>query len=90
MAITTVRIKPKTVPVRDPPTKAWWAYVTVQPDVSSRIVFNRGNTVASRAVIPAGGHTTANSRVGAKAEWKYAQNREKNTRTSVVTKRVIP
>lgn len=42
IANTNVIAVPNNVAFRSPSIKAWWAYVTVAPDESSRIVFNNG------------------------------------------------
>lgn len=90
MAKITVRTRPKVAPHRFPATSEWWLNVTLHPDASSSRVLNRGSAVASKAIIPAGGHATANSRVGERALWKYAQKIEKKTRTSVPINIVMP
>lgn len=67
MAKITVKIRPRVAPHRFPATSEWWLNVTLHPDASNRMVLNRGSAVASRAIIPAGGQATANSRVGESA-----------------------
>ena len=57
-----------------PATKAWWAQVTLAPEVNKIIVFNRGTFQASKVMIPFGGHTAPISILGDKLEWKNAQN----------------
>ena len=90
MAKITVRIRPKVAPHRFPATSEWWLNVTLQPEANSKSVLNSGRAVASRGTIPVGGQATANSKVGERALWKYAQKIEKKTRTSVPINIVIP
>jgi len=89
-ASTTVRISPNVAPQRLPATREWCAKVTAHPEARSKRVLNKGRAVASRAVIPSGGHATPNSKEGERALWKYAQKIEKKTSTSVPMNIVIP
>lgn len=54
IANTSVIAIPNKVAARLPSINAWWAYVTVAPDDSRRIVFNNGMANGLSASIPLG------------------------------------
>lgn len=59
---------PNSVPRRLPSISEWWAYVTLAPDDSSKIVLSNGISKGFNGSIPAGGQLTPNSTVGDNAE----------------------
>ena len=69
---------------------AWWAQVTVAPELSKTAVFNKGIENGSKGLTPIGGQTAPISIVGAKLLWKKAQNKEKNKQTSDTINNIIP
>jgi len=81
---------PIIAPFRSPLIRAWCAQVTKAPLDSNRIVFNNGIAKGSNDSIPTGGHVAPISTVGAKAEWKKAQNTLMKAITSLKTKRINP
>jgi len=64
--------------------------VTVTPDESRIIVFNRGTFKAWKGVTPEGGHKRPISIEGESLLWKKAQKNEKKNNTSDVINRIIP
>lgn len=69
---------------------AWWAQVTVAPELNRTAVFNKGTEKGSKGLTPLGGQTAPISIVGAKLLWKKAQNKEKNKQTSDTINNIIP
>lgn len=69
-AKNTVSRIPNNTPFRLPWINEWCAYVTVAPDESKIIVFNKGISNGFNGSIPAGGQCAPNSTVGASALWK--------------------
>lgn len=61
-----VIIRPRIVPLLFPWISEWCAYVTVAPELRSRIVLRRGSSKALITGIPAGGHCEPISTVGAR------------------------
>jgi len=72
--------KPYNVPLLFPSINEWCAYVTVTPEESNIIVFNKGNSKGFIACIPKGGHWDPIYISGLIPLWKKAQNiaRKKN------------
>ena len=68
----------------------WWLHVIKAPEDSKIIVFNKGTAKASNVWIPIGGQDPPISIVGAKLEWKKAQNTEKKAITSEIINKIIP
>jgi hypothetical protein len=81
---------PIIAPLRSPLIRAWCAQVTKAPLDNNNIVFNKGIAKGSKDSIPTGGHTAPISIVGAKAEWKKAQNTDMNAITSLKTNKINP
>lgn len=54
----------------------------IKPADNNKILFNKGKLQQSIALIPKGGHL-ANSTEGFKEEWKKAQKKDTNNKTSV-------
>jgi len=71
-------------------TKAWWAHVTVPPDLNKIIEFNKGIPQGERGVIPTGGHTIPTLTSGLTDTWIQVQNRPLKNITSDKIKRSIP
>ena len=65
-----VKIIPNSTPFLLPCINEWCAYVTVAPEDSNIIVFNKGISKGFKGSIPAGGQCAPNSTVGANALWK--------------------
>lgn len=68
----------------------WWAHVTVTPEANKIIVLSKGTWIGLNGKIPAGGHWSPISIVGAKLLWKNAQKKEKKNKTSDVINKIIP
>jgi hypothetical protein len=60
------------------------------PLLNSKIVFNKGIANGSRGVIPKGGQELPISIVGARLEWKYAQNTDRKANTSLTMNKATP
>lgn len=60
------------------------------PEESSRIVFSRGISYGDSASIPVGGQCAPSSTAGARALWKYAQNRLTKKNTSEMINSATP
>ena len=86
----TVISNPNSVSFLFPLIIALCAHVANAPDANNIAVFNNGTPNASNGTIPTGGHWFPNSTVGTNAEWKNAQNNEKNRHTSDNMKNNIP
>jgi len=71
-------------------TRAWWAHVTVPPDLSKIIEFNKGIPQGERGVIPTGGHTIPTLTSGLTETWIQVQNKPLKNITSDRIKRSIP
>ena len=56
-------------------SKAWWALVTVAPEVSKIKVFNKGTPHGLIISIPAGGHIPPILKTGDRLEWKNVQKK---------------
>jgi len=67
-----------------------WDHVTLIPDASKIIVFNRGTPQGEKGIIPIGGHWLPNSILGAKLAWKKAQKKERKKNTSEIINNTIP
>ena len=89
-ANTTVKNVPIRAPLLSPAIKAWCPYVTKAPEDNNNKVFNNGIEKGSNGVIPIGGQLPPISIVGAKLEWKNAQNTLKKAKTSVSKKKANP
>jgi len=76
--------------VRFPSINAWWAQVTVTPELSKTAVLRRGTAKAFKGCTPTGGHVTPNSTVGAKLLWKKAQKNARKKNTSEIINSTIP
>lgn len=90
IAKNTVATNPYNVPPRLPCINEWWAYVTVTPDDSNRIVLSKGSSKGFIASIPIGGHWAPNSTVGDNALWKKAQNIAKKNNASDTINKATP
>ena len=64
----TVASNPRITCSRCPATIAWWAQVTVTPEVNKITVFNKGTSHGEKVSIPAGGQIQPISTLGANAE----------------------
>jgi hypothetical protein len=64
--------------------------VTVIPEDSRTIVFNKGTLHGDNVEIPAGGQIFPNSIVGAKLLWKKAQKNEKKKQISEIINKTTP
>ena len=73
----TVKDKPKIASSLFPLTIAWWAQVTVPPELNKIAVFNKGTEKESKGWTPWGGQATPNSTAGARLLWKKAQKKRK-------------
>lgn len=69
---------------------AWWAHVTVAPEVNSIIVFSKGTSQGLNACIASGGHIEPISTEGAKLALKNAQKNAKKNITSETINKIIP
>jgi hypothetical protein len=70
-----------------------WLHVTVTPDITKTIVFNKGTVSGSIQTVlskPMGGQEEPSSILGDKLDWKYAQNQLKKNITSEATKKINP
>ena len=56
---------------------AWWAQVTVAPELNKTAVFNKGTENGFKGSTPLGGQTAPISTAGAKLLWKKAQKKGK-------------
>ena len=79
---TTVKESPVKACSRRPLIIAWWAQVTVAPELSKIAVFNKGTENGFNICIPIGGHKAPNSTAGAKLLWKNAQKKATKKQTS--------
>lgn len=70
--------------------KAWWAQVTVNPEVIKIIVLSKGIWNGLNGIIFIGGHMVPISIFGAKLLWKKAQKKEIKKKISEIIKRIIP
>ena len=64
--------------------------MTVTPEDSKMIVFNKGTWNGLNGKIPEGGHFRPISKVGANLLWKKAQKKEKKNKTSEVINKIMP
>ena len=64
--------------------------MTLTPEESKIIVFNKGTLQGLKVKIPTGGHLDPNSTFGANLEWKNAQKNDKKKNTSDVINKIIP
>jgi len=71
-------------------TNAWWAHVTVPPDLNKIIEFKSGIPHGERGVIPTGGHTIPTLTSGLTETWIQVQNNPLKNITSDKIKRSIP
>lgn len=69
---------------------AWWAHVTVTPELSRMAVFSKGIWNGLKAWIPIGGQALPISTAGAKLLWKKAQKKDKKNKTSEQINKIIP
>lgn len=69
---------------------AWWAQVTLTPEDTSTIVFNKGTWNGLKTTKPNGGQTPPNSTLGASLLWKKAQKKLKKKNTSETINNSIP
>ena len=63
---TTVKAKPKIASFLLPLIIAWWAHVTVAPELNKTAVFNKGTEKGFKGSTPLGGQTAPISIAGAK------------------------
>ena len=61
----TVMINPTVVWLKSPTISAWCAQVTLTPEDTRMIVFNKGTPKGLKGITPAGGHTEPTSTLGA-------------------------
>jgi len=85
-----VTFKDKTVCLWKLASNLLWAQVTLTPEESKIIVFNKGTLQGLKVKIPAGGHLEPSSTLGANLEWKNAQKKDKKKKTSEVINKIIP
>ena len=64
--------------------------MTVAPDDSKIIVFNKGIWKGLKGIIPFGGQAIPISTAGDKLLWKKAQKKEKKNNTSDTINKIIP
>jgi len=64
--------------------------VTLTPDDSKIIVFNRGTPNALKTLMPVGGHNVPTSTFGDSLLWKKAQKNDIKKNTSETINRTIP
>ena len=69
---------------------AWWAQVTVAPELNNIAVLSKGTEKGFNTSIPWGGHIVPISMAGAKLLWKNAQKKEKKKQTSEAINNNIP
>tara|TARA_B100000614_G_scaffold262464_1_gene296093 strand:+ start:750 stop:1100 length:351 start_codon:yes stop_codon:yes gene_type:complete len=85
-----VAIKPLIVFSRSPAIIEWCAQVTVAPELSSKVVFNKGTSNALIVWIPIGGQIPPMCNSGPNELWKNAQKNEKKNITSDTMNNNIP
>lgn len=86
----TVHQRPCKVLEWSPSIKAWWAHVTLTPEDTRTIVFNKGTWNGLKVKIPKGGHRAPTSVLGAKLEWKKAQKNLRKKKISEIINKAIP
>jgi hypothetical protein len=86
----TVKKTPYIDPALFPCIIEWWPYVTVKPEESNKIEFNRGNSKGFTVSIPKGGHLTPTSIGGPAALWKKLQNMLKKKSASLTINKATP
>ena len=90
IAKTMVRSKPMIAFLLSPAKIAWCAKVTVAPDDSKIMVFNKGVAKGSKISIPSGGQTPPISATGVILASKKAQKKPTKNITSETMKRMNP
>ena len=70
--------------------KAWWAHVTLTPDLIKIIVLSRGIWKGLKGIILVGGHIAPISILGDKLLWKKAQKKERKKKISETINKIIP
>jgi len=70
--------------------RAWWDNVTVMPEDTKIIVFNKGTWKGFNGLTPIGGQKFPISILGASLLWKKAQKKEKKNKISETMKSNIP
>jgi len=69
---------------------AWWAQVTVTPELSRTKVLRNGTSKALNTKIPAGGQFLPTSTFGLRLLWKKAQKKDKKKNTSDTINNTMP
>jgi hypothetical protein len=73
-----------------PPTRRWWATVTVAPLLNSTAVFSRGRWNGLTALRWAGGHVLPTSTAGESDRWKKDQKKAPKKHSSLNKNQSIP
>jgi len=74
--------KPSIASLKDPKAIPRCAHVIPKPEIISKAVLNRGNSITGITTIPTGGHCAPKRIEGQNEEWKNAQKKPKNNITS--------
>ena len=69
---------------------AWWAQVTVAPELNKKNVFVKGIPEVWIVWMASGGHIPPKLKTGDKLEWKNAQKNAKKNITSDTMNKIIP
>ena len=82
--------RPATASWSAPLVIAWWAQVTLTPELSKIRVFNKGTCQGLKAQTPKGGQTQPSAVEMERLLWKKAQKNLKKKNTSDTINRAIP
>jgi hypothetical protein len=85
-----VKNKPIIVDFLDRDNKAWWAHVTVTPEVNKKKVFVNGIVYVFKILIALGGQTLPILKTGAILEWKKPQKKAKKNIISDIINKTMP